>query len=167
MPDLLRGDKEQCSAFIVSLDSSIMSWLLRTTISLSVFPNLKLTLGANHSDERVLVVWSDNLGIIPLSATLKITLSNWFDPNGTRSTLSHSHSWTQSCRRCDAIGTSHASVNNSASSAVVVNEKQREIESSIDTPEPESSASKPISGGSLWGWRIGSNFQGKTGSGCT
>ena len=38
-----------------------------------------------------------------------------------------------------------------------INEKPREIESST-TPEPESSASasKPISGGSLWGWRIGS-----------
>ncbi len=41
MPDLLRGDKEQCIAFIVSLHSSIMSWLPRAIISRPLFPNLK------------------------------------------------------------------------------------------------------------------------------
>ena len=40
-------------------------------------------------------------------------------------------------------------------SDVDINEKARETESST-APGPESSASKPISGGSLWGWRIGS-----------
>ena len=40
MSDLPRADKEQCGAFIVSVNFAIMSWLLRTIYFNP--PNLKL-----------------------------------------------------------------------------------------------------------------------------
>ena len=103
-----------------------------------------------------MVVWSDNLdGIIPLCRD--------FEDNLIKLVWSQRHSLNSltpgpslAGPATPLTGTSHASTSNSASSDVDVNEKPREIESPTDTPEPESSPSKPISGGSLWGWRIGS-----------
>ncbi|KAN0111211.1 Glycosyl transferase family group 2 domain containing protein [Russula decolorans] len=109
--------------------------------------------GAFIRDERVLVVWSDNLdGIIPLCRD--------FEDNLIKLVWSQRHSLTSLTPGPSIAGASTppaggGAATNSASSDVDINEKPREAESST-TPEPESSASKPISGGSLWGWRIGS-----------
>jgi hypothetical protein len=107
-----------------------------------------------------LVVWSDNLdGIIPLCRD--------FEDNLIKLVWSRRHSLTSLTPGPSIAGAStppgggggagsHTPATNSASSDVDINEKPRETESPVATPEPESSAPKPISGGSLWGWRIGS-----------
>ncbi|KAF8489182.1 glycosyl transferase family group 2-domain-containing protein [Russula emetica] len=128
MPDLPRADKEQCGAFI--------------------------------RDERVLVVWSDNLdGIIPLCRDFEDSLIKlvWSQRHSLTSLTPGPSIAGASTPPAGSPSTSHTSAINSASSEVDINEKPRETESTT-TPEPgpESSASKPISGGSLWGWRIGS-----------
>jgi hypothetical protein len=97
-------------------------------------------------DERVLVVWSDNLdGIIPLCRD--------FDDSLIKLVWSRRHSLTSLIPGPSLAPTPGAtSVTNSASD-VDIDEKRQEIE--VTTSEPEPNA-KPISGGSLWGWRIGS-----------
>ncbi|KAI9458089.1 glycosyl transferase family group 2-domain-containing protein [Russula earlei] len=100
--------------------------------------------GAFIRDERVLVVWSDNLdNIIPLCRD--------FEDNLIKLVWSRRHSLTslspgQSLAATPAV----TSAVNSASD--ILNGKSEETE---PTGEPEPTA-KPISGGSLWGWRIGS-----------
>ncbi len=106
-----------------------------------------------------MVVWSDNLdGIIPICRD--------FEDNLIKLVWSRRHSLTSLTTPGPSIagastppvgGVSHTSAaTNSASSDVDINEKPREATESSTTPELESSTSKPISGGSLWGWRIGS-----------
>ncbi|KAI0267567.1 glycosyl transferase family group 2-domain-containing protein [Russula aff. rugulosa BPL654] len=127
MSDLPRADKEQCGAFI--------------------------------RDERVLVVWSDNLdGIIPLCRDFEDNLIKlvWSRRHSITSLTTPGHS-IAGASTPPAGGVSHTpALTNSAASDVDINEKPRETTESSTTPELESSASKPISGGSLWGWRIGS-----------
>ncbi|KAI0267998.1 glycosyl transferase family group 2-domain-containing protein [Russula aff. rugulosa BPL654] len=106
--------------------------------------------GAFIRDERVLVVWSDNLDTI-------IPICRDFEDNLIKLVWSRRHALTGLTPEPSiAGGVSHTpATTNPASSGVDINEKPRETESST-MPGPDSSTSKPISGGSLWGWRIGS-----------
>jgi hypothetical protein len=135
MPDLPRADKEQCGAFIVSFESPLIRPGPKTHV---VSPRKR--------DERVLVVWSDNLeGIIPLCRD--------FDDNLIKLVWSRRHSLTSLVPGPSLAPTPGATSATNSASDVDIDEKRQEIE--VATPEPEPNA-KPISGGSLWGWRIGS-----------
>ena len=95
----------------------------------------------------MLVVWSDNLDTI-------IPLCRDFDDNLIKLVWSRRHSLASLAPGPSLAATPAAtSATNSNSD---ISEKPQEIESAT-TPEPElESSAKPISGGSLWGWRIGS-----------
>jgi hypothetical protein len=98
-------------------------------------------------DERVLVVWSDNLdGIIPLCRDFEGHLIKlvW----AQRQLLGiPSHTPSTAIAPTPAV----TSAGDSASD-VELNEKSQSLDAD-PRAEPEPSA-KPISGGSLWGWRI-------------
>ncbi|KAH9987635.1 glycosyl transferase family group 2-domain-containing protein [Russula compacta] len=101
--------------------------------------------GAFIRDERVLVVWSNNLdNIIPLCRD--------FEGNLIKLVWSRRHSLTSLTPGPSLVATPAVLSAVNSASDVDLNEKVQETET---TPELESSP-KPISGGSLWGWRIGS-----------
>jgi hypothetical protein len=140
MSELPRADKEQCGAFIVG-------WF---PMPLSSFIHV---FHMSQRDERVLVVWSDNIAsIIPQCREFEDHLIKLV--------------WTQrsslmaiapgpSLPGTPAAASAATSAANS-SSEVQLNEKPKDQESAPEpAPAPEPSA-KPVSGGSLWGWRIGS-----------
>ncbi|KAH9958463.1 glycosyl transferase family group 2-domain-containing protein [Russula dissimulans] len=107
--------------------------------------------GAFIRDERVLVVWSDNLdNIIPLCRD--------FEDNLIKLVWSRRHSLTSLTpgQSLPATPPATSAVTSAVTSAsdVGLTAKQEETAPSPE-PEPEPN-SKPISGGSLWGWRIGS-----------
>ena len=104
-------------------------------------------------DERVLVVWSDNLhSIIPQCLE--------FEEHLIKLVWTQRHSLMAldigpSIPTTPAAASASTSLANSASD-VQLNEKPKEQES-VPAPFPAAeSNAKPISGGSLWGWRIGS-----------
>ena len=112
----------------------------------SVFPKMQ-------RDERVLVVWSDSLdNIIPLCRD--------FEDHLIKLVWARRHSLMSiapgpSIPATPAGTSADNSVANSASD-VQLNEKPQEQETAqapASSPEPNA---KPVSGGSLWGWRIGS-----------
>lgn len=109
--------------------------------------------GAFIRDERVLVVWSDNLDTI-------IPLCRDFDDHLIKLVWSHRFSLPGLTPPTSIIGTpAETSARNSDEA---INEKPQEAES---TPELEAeSSARPISGGSLWGWRIGSRAKRAQGS---
>jgi hypothetical protein len=93
----------------------------------------------------VLVVWSDDLdGIIPLC--------HEFENNLIKLVWSHRNSLTSFTPETSLPATSAAPSSANLASDVDLNEKVQETEG---TPETEQKAT-PKSGGSLWGWRIGS-----------
>jgi hypothetical protein len=101
---------------------------------------------ALQRDERVLVVWSDNLdGIVPLCRD--------FESHLIKLVWSHRNS-LGGLTPGPSISTTPAgtSAMNSAVD-VALNEKPQDTES-IPEADPEARV-RPISGGSLWGWRIG------------
>jgi hypothetical protein len=105
-----------------------------------VFPTIQ-------RDERVLVVWSENLSSI---------IPQWheFEEHLTKLVWTQCHSLMAldagpSIPVTPAAASVSTSVNNSGSD-VQLDEKPKGQESA---PVPNA---KPISGGSLWGWRIGS-----------
>jgi hypothetical protein len=96
----------------------------------------------------VLVVWSDNLDTI-------IPLCRDFDDNLIKLVWSRRRSLTSlipgSSLAATPAATLASTINNSAqASDVNIYEKPQEVESITQ------SNAEPISGGSLWGWRIGS-----------
>jgi hypothetical protein len=111
-----------------------------------VFPTIQ-------RDERVLVVWSDNLHSI-------IPQCHEFEEHLIKLVWNQRHSLMvmdtgPSIPATPAAASASTSVANSASD-VQLNERPKEQESApAPVPAPELNA-KPISGGSLWGWRIGS-----------
>ncbi|KAI0287145.1 glycosyl transferase family group 2-domain-containing protein [Russula brevipes] len=107
--------------------------------------------GAFIRDERVLVVWSDNLdGIIPLCRD--------FESNLIKLVWSNRHSITSFTPGSSLPAT--PAVTSAINSALNVNadldEKQEEKQEEDEPIPVHESTAKPISGGSLWGWRIGS-----------
>ena len=106
---------------------------------------------AIQRDERVLVVWSDNpTAIIPQCKEFEDHLIKLvWTRRHSLSTLSPGASIPAT-----PAGASAATSVANSSSDVQLNEKPKELEN-IPEPEPEPSA-KPVSGGSLWGWRIAS-----------
>ena len=108
-------------------------------------------------DERVLVVWSDNLhSIIPQCLEFEEHLIRLV---GTQRHSMMALDIGPSIPTTPAAASAWTSVANSkanSASDVELNEKPKEQESApAPVPAPEQNA-KPISGGSLWGWRIGS-----------
>ncbi|KAH9023009.1 glycosyl transferase family group 2-domain-containing protein [Lactarius hengduanensis] len=107
--------------------------------------------GAFIRDERVLVIWSDNLdSIIPLCRDFEEHLFKLV-------LVSHRSSTTITPGPSIAIASPDTSVVNSASDVQLNNEKLQEqapVPAQAPASAPENA--KPISGGSLWGWRIGS-----------
>jgi len=103
--------------------------------------------GAFIRDERVLVVWSDNLdGIIPLCRD--------FEDNLIKLVWSQRHSLASFSPGQSLAATPAVTSAVTSASDVGLTAKQEE---SAPSPEPEPEPnSRPISGGSLWGWRIGS-----------
>jgi cellulose synthase/poly-beta-1,6-N-acetylglucosamine synthase-like glycosyltransferase len=107
--------------------------------------------GAFIRDERVLVVWSDNLtSIIPQCRE--------FEDHLIKLVWNQRHSLMAIAPGPSLPGTpaaaSAATSAANSSSEVQLNEKPKDQESaSAPAPAPEPSV-KPISGGSLWGWRI-------------
>src|SRR6266702_634482 len=105
----------------------------------SVFPKMQ-------RDERVLVVWSENLDtIIPLCRDFEDSLIKLVWNRHTVTGISPGPSIPATPAGTSAV----ASVADSASD-VLINEKAQEQETA---PDPDA---KAVSGGSLWGWRIGS-----------
>jgi hypothetical protein len=98
-------------------------------------------------DERVLVVWSDNLtSIIPQCRE--------FEDHLIKLVWNQRHSLMAIAPGPSLPGTPAATSAANSSSEVQLNEKPKDQESaSAPAPAPEPSV-KPISGGSLWGWRI-------------
>ena len=101
-------------------------------------------------DERVLVVWTDNLDSI-------IPQCREFEDHLIKLVWTQRHSLVAmnpgpSIPGTPAASSAGTSAANS-SSEVRLNEKPKEQES---TPTPAPAPEPPISGGSLWGWRIGS-----------
>jgi hypothetical protein len=138
MLDLPRADKEQCGAFIVRWS------FLNLVVHLCVIPTIQ-------RDERVLVVWSDNMdSIIPQCRD--------FDGHLIKLVWAQRQSLMGITPGPSIAGTPGAtsevpSVANSASDVQLNEEKALEQEAEH---APVSAPAKPISGGSLWGWRIGS-----------
>ena len=105
----------------------------------------------------MLVVWSDNLdGIMPLCRDFEDNLIKlvWSRRNTLTSVTIPGPSIAGASMPLTG-GVSHtpAMTNSDAD----INEKPRETTETSAIPELESGAStKPIAGGSLWGWRIGS-----------
>jgi hypothetical protein len=101
---------------------------------------------ALQRDERVLVVWSDNLdGIVPLCRE--------FESHLIKLVWSHRNSVGGITPGPSIIGTPAETSTVNSAVDVALNEKPQDTES---TPEADLEASaRPISGGSLWGWRIG------------
>ncbi|KAI0260587.1 glycosyl transferase family group 2-domain-containing protein [Gloeopeniophorella convolvens] len=106
--------------------------------------------GAFIRDERVLVVWSDNLDtIIPIcrdfeESLIKLVWAQRLSLAGLTP--------GQSLAATPAASTITSAIN--SASDVQLNEKAQETAVDVATP-PETQA-KPAPGGSLWGWRIGS-----------
>jgi hypothetical protein len=101
---------------------------------------------ALQRDERVLVVWSDDLeGIIPLCRD--------FENHLIKLVWSHRNSLSGITPGPSIVGTpAQTSAMNSALD-VALNDRPRNSDSS---PEAEADPrARPISGGSLWGWRLG------------
>jgi hypothetical protein len=134
MPDLPRADKEQCGAFIVCCISSNFSTSLTHT---------------RQRDERVLVVWSENLdNIIPLCRD--------FEDNLIKLVWARRHSLTSITPGQSIAGTSAVTpVINSASDVLLFEKPLETVRDSPPAATPEQNAKSP-STGSLWGWRIGS-----------
>ena len=104
-------------------------------------------LTGGQRDERVLVVWSDNLdNIIPQCRD--------FEENLIKLVWTHRHSLTGITPR-PSLGATPAvtSTVNSTSEVQLYDEKQKEtVRETALAPAPEQNTSS----GSLWGWRIGS-----------
>ncbi|KAH9979496.1 glycosyl transferase family group 2-domain-containing protein [Lactifluus volemus] len=101
--------------------------------------------GAFIRDERVLVVWSDTLdNIIPLCRD--------FEDNLIKLVWARRHSLTSIIPGQSLGGTSAFTSAINSTSDVITHEKQQEDVREIE-PAPEITKS---SGGSLWGWRLGS-----------
>ncbi|KAF8260587.1 glycosyl transferase family group 2-domain-containing protein [Lactarius quietus] len=109
--------------------------------------------GAFIRDERVLVVWSDSLDAI-------IPQCREFEEHLIKLVWTQRHSLLSlapgaSIPATPAAASAATSVANS-SSDVQLNEKPKEQESVPAQTQASEPNAKPISGGSLWGWRIGS-----------
>jgi hypothetical protein len=124
-------------------------WCLhRTLIFMSVLSSFSHEFfPTTQRDERVLVAWSDNLEtIIPLCRDFegKLTKLIW---------TCHVSPGVTPGPSIPATPALTSAVN--SSSEIELNEKPQEQDSSRASDSPDPNA-KPISGGSLWGWRIGS-----------
>ena len=136
MTDLPRADKEQCGAFIVrrALKSSQPLF-----VDYRVFPTMQ-------RDERVLVVWSDNLDtVIPLCRDFENSLIKLVMDRHTGHGISPGPS-------ISATPVLTSAVNSASDFELNATGQGRD---SSDTPGPEDSRPRPVSGGSLWGWRLG------------
>jgi hypothetical protein len=99
----------------------------------------------SQRDERVLVVWSDTLdNIIPLCRD--------FEDNLIKLVWARRHSLTSIIPGQSLGGTSAFTSAINSTSDMITHEKQQEDVREIE-PAPEITKS---SGGSLWGWRLGS-----------
>jgi hypothetical protein len=99
----------------------------------------------SQRDERVLVVWSDTLdNIIPLCRD--------FEDNLIKLVWARRHSLTSIIPGQSLGGTSAFTSAINSTSDVITHEKPQEDVREVD-PAPEITKS---SGGSLWGWRLGS-----------
>jgi len=104
-------------------------------------------------DERVLVVWSDNIDNI-------IPQCNYFEEHLVKLVFTQRQSLVgmtpgQSIAASPALTSTVTSVANS-SSDVQLDEKLQEQDTEKGPARAPDPRAKPISGGSLWGWRIGS-----------
>ena len=118
----------------------LLSWVL---VEYLLFIHIAL-----QRDERVLVVWSDSLdGIIPLCREFEDHLIKLVSSWSNRHMLGD-------LAPEPSISTTPAGTSAMTSAVdVALNEKPQDTES---TPEAELDPKvRPVSGGSLWGWRLG------------